>query len=134
MSEEHNKPHGPGYETTDVDVPVIVRYGFVMYAFIAVALILMWALHFFFEKTPFKFEREATLMEMERSLPPAPRLQINQSGDLKDLRANEEERLHSYGWVNKQAGVVRIPIDKAIEDIAAKGIPQPPPPKQETKK
>ena len=133
---EHEPHHrsGPGYETTDADVPIIVRYGFVMYIVIGLTLILMWALHFFFEKTPFKLDREATAMEMERNLPPTPRLQINQSGDLHEFRAREEERLHGYGWVSKEAGVVHIPVEKAIEAVAAKGIPQPPPPKTETKK
>jgi hypothetical protein len=134
MSEQHDKSHGPGYETSDADVPVIVRYGFVMYVVIGLTFILMWALHFFFEKTPFKFDREATSMQLERNLPPTPRLQVNQSGDLKDFRAREEDRLHSYGWVNKQAGVVHVPIEKAIEAVASKGIPQPPPPKPEAKK
>ena len=33
--------------------------------------------------------------------------------DLVELRANEERALHTYGWVDKQHGVVRLPIDVA---------------------
>ncbi len=35
--------------------------------------------------------------------------------DLKALRAQEEQILTSYGWVDKEAGIVRIPIDKAMD-------------------
>ena len=33
--------------------------------------------------------------------------------DLVQMRAREEQMLHSYGWVDQQKGVVRIPIDVA---------------------
>jgi len=32
-----------------------------------------------------------------------------------ELRAQEAEILATYGWVNQEAGVVRIPIDRAAE-------------------
>jgi hypothetical protein len=31
------------------------------------------------------------------------------------LRAEQEARLHAYRWVDKQKGVVAVPIDRAIE-------------------
>jgi len=34
---------------------------------------------------------------------------------LRDLRAQESEILNSYGWVDQQQGIVRIPIDRAME-------------------
>jgi hypothetical protein len=34
---------------------------------------------------------------------------------LRDLRAREAEVLNSYGWVDQQQGIVRIPIDRAME-------------------
>src|SRR5262245_53321544 len=45
--------------------------------------------------------------------PPGPQLQTTPWADLKKLRAEEAQHLQSYGWVDKQAGVARIPIDKA---------------------
>ncbi len=35
--------------------------------------------------------------------------------DLKALHAQEEQILTSYGWVDKEAGIVHIPIDKAMD-------------------
>lgn len=55
-----------------------------------------------------------------RPTPPAPRLQPNPidgtTGEqqMLDLRAQEEKTLTTYGWVNQEAGIVRVPIDEAI--------------------
>jgi len=34
---------------------------------------------------------------------------------LLDHRAKEHEALTTYGWIDQKAGVVRLPIDRAIE-------------------
>ena len=39
---------------------------------------------------------------------------------LEDLRAHEDSVLTSYGWVDRDRGIVRIPIDRAME-LAAQG-------------
>ena len=60
----------------------------------------------------------------ERRLPPAPRLQDAPERDMEALRAEEEARLSSYGWVDGAAGVGRIPIDRAIDLILERGLPE----------
>ena len=54
---------------------------------------------------------------------PEPRLQPNPPADLNKFRAQEEEILNSYGWVDQPAGVAHIPIQQAIDIIAARGLP-----------
>jgi hypothetical protein len=58
-------------------------------------------------------------------LPPAPRLQVTTSVDLAGLREKEDEALATYGWVDKNAGVVRLPIGRAIDLIVERGLPAP---------
>ena len=53
-------------------------------------------------------------------LPPEPRLQVHPVRDLRELRAAESTILDHYGWVDQQAGVVRIPIARAIDLLAAR--------------
>ncbi len=55
--------------------------------------------------------------------PPAPRLQTAPLKDLQDLRARDAAALQSYAWVARDAGVVRIPIARAIEILAERGLP-----------
>jgi hypothetical protein len=51
-------------------------------------------------------------------LPPEPRLQVSPQADMDAMRAREHELLHSYGWVDREKGVARIPIDRAMEIMA----------------
>src|SRR3989442_5282615 len=60
-------------------------------------------------------------------LPPGPRLQSSPVLDMEQLRAREDSVLTSYGWVDRQAGIGRIPIDRAVELLLEKGLPAPPP-------
>jgi len=57
----------------------------------------------------------------ERRLPPGPRLQQHPERELEEMRREMTERLGSYGWVDEGAGVVHLPIDRAIELIAERG-------------
>ena len=50
--------------------------------------------------------------------PPEPRLQTSPALDLKTLRDAEDAHLHSYAWVDRKAGAVRIPIERAMELVA----------------
>jgi hypothetical protein len=54
--------------------------------------------------------------------PPEPRLQLDPAEDLAQFRADEEERLNSYYWVDKEKGLVHIPISQAMKDVVEKGI------------
>jgi len=53
-------------------------------------------------------------------VPPQPRLQTHPLKDLEELRKAENNLLTTYAWVDKSAGTVRIPIDRAMEILAAK--------------
>jgi hypothetical protein len=55
--------------------------------------------------------------------PPAPRLQIDPKADLSRLRADETARLDSYGWIDRDRQLARIPVARAIELTAQRGLP-----------
>ena len=55
--------------------------------------------------------------------PPAPRLQATPERELAAFRAQEDAILGSYAWVEKDRGVVRIPIDQALRIVAERGLP-----------
>ncbi|HXV81820.1 MAG TPA: hypothetical protein VEG60_18215 [Candidatus Binatia bacterium] len=59
----------------------------------------------------------------EREATPQLRLQVDAPGELRQMRQAEEAVLTSYGWVDKDAGIVRIPVDRAMEILAKKGLP-----------
>jgi hypothetical protein len=67
-----------------------------------------------------------SLPDVDRSLriePPGPRLQTNAAADLERFRADEQRRLDSYTWIDREKGTVRIPIQEAMKKLVETGIP-----------
>jgi hypothetical protein len=54
---------------------------------------------------------------------PVPSLLVGEPVNLKKFRDHEEEILTTYGWVDQNAGVVRLPIDRAKALLLQRGIP-----------
>lgn len=63
------------------------------------------------------------LVQTGRVLPPAPRLQVDARKDLNAYLKDQQEMLDTYGWVDQKAGVVRIPVDRAMDLLLEKGLP-----------
>jgi hypothetical protein len=57
---------------------------------------------------------------------PQPQLQESEVLDLKAIRVAEDQVLNSYAWMDPEKGVVRIPIDHAIDLLAKRGLPSRP--------
>jgi len=58
---------------------------------------------------------------------PAPSLELDDGhADYLALRQQQSEKLNSYGWVDRSNGIVRIPIDRAMDLIASRGLPAAP--------
>lgn len=45
---------------------------------------------------------------------------------LEDLRASQEKQLQSYAWVDRQRGIVQIPIDEAMRIVVREYGPKQP--------
>jgi len=56
-------------------------------------------------------------------LPPAPRLEDRPLAPRSQLNAREKTILGTYGWVDQKAGTVRLPIERAMDLIANRGLP-----------
>ena len=66
------------------------------------------------------------------NMSPEPDLQVASSRDYQEMRAAEEAQLHSYRWVDREAGIAAIPIQRAMEILAGRGMPAPKPPTKTT--
>jgi hypothetical protein len=54
---------------------------------------------------------------------PSPRLEEDERGQLNDIRLQQDNTLYSYGWVDENAGTVRIPIERAMDLLVQRGLP-----------
>lgn len=113
-----------GYEVQDANVREVVLTGVGLAVATLVVFLLMWGLFNAFKNAD-RESQSISPMSQPGTVPPEPRLQVAPMEDLGILREREEQMLGSYGWVDKNAGKVRIPIEKAMDTIAEKGIPAP---------
>ena len=60
-------------------------------------------------------------------LPPPPNLLTDEPANLRQFRAHEDATLSGYGWVDRNAGTVRIPIDRAKDLLIQRGFGAPAP-------
>lgn len=115
------KSHGVAAEPDRVWVGLIVRFAVLLAVVSLVTMVGVWGLFRFLEARTRATEARPSPVEAEQPrtaeqrLPPEPRLEIDPRASLARLRAAEDERLTSYGWVDKPAGVVRIPVERAME-------------------
>lgn len=119
---KQNEQH-PGHETQDTRPRAIMALVIGLAVLTLVALVAMWGLFKYLDARQARSEAPAPPLVEARRLPPQPRLQVEPRIDLEHLRAAEDEKLNSYGWVNRPAGVVRIPIERAMALVAERGLP-----------
>ena len=135
MSTEHHDPHaleygptppGAKYEHTDIDVSVGYKFGLWLTISMLISIGIVTGAFYFFEgqgKAANAAAQKYPLAVGQRKEPPAPNLQNQPFKDIYMLRQGEAERLGSYGWVDKEGGVARLPIDRAMEVMLEKGFP-----------
>ena len=112
-------------EVTDVSFWAVMGSGASLLVSAALIYLFVWGLFLYFSGQAGR--RGSTVgrltQELPQPLPPEPRLQTDPHGDLLKLREAEDHILNSYGWVDRNAGVVRIPIEQAMKLTVARGLP-----------
>jgi hypothetical protein len=119
-------PPDAKYEHTDIDPAV----GYKFASWLAVAMLIsaavVYGAFWFFEgqqQSANAAAQKYPLAVGQAKLPPAPSLQNQPFQDIFMLRQSESTRLGGYGWVDKEGGVARIPIERAMELMLQRGFP-----------
>jgi hypothetical protein len=120
-------PPGAKYEHTDIDVNI--GYQFALWLFVAmlVSFGIVYGTFWFFEGRSRAADAAAQKYPLAASVPrrepPAPNLQKQPFKDVYSLHLGENEKLSSYGWVDKDGGIAHIPIDRAMDVMLQRGFP-----------
>jgi hypothetical protein len=113
-------PDEKTYEERDLRPKVVGAFAGSLVALTILTLLGMgWLLRVF---SPTQAKPPPIVSESE-PLRPGPKLQVSPARELSELRAMEDLQLHSYRWVDVEAGIVSIPIERAMELIAERGLP-----------
>jgi hypothetical protein len=121
-------PEAPrhAHEESDVNIRGIVIFTAALAATVALIIVVTTViLNGLQARRPKEVRMPASVEPIQA--PPEPRLQTTPSEDLATMRAREDEILDHYGWIDRSDGVVRIPIERAIDIVAREGLPVAPP-------
>ena len=64
-----------------------------------------------------------TPIEASDQVPPEPRLETYPPANGARIVAEARQRLQHYGWVDRDAGLARIPVERAMSILAESGWP-----------
>lgn len=106
-----------------------LRFRAVLFSAVALGVLIvaaMWAMEVMFDRLEAGWAKRdlppAPLAEtVER--PAVPFLQTQPLAELQILRRGEEAQLENYQWIDPEQNIVRIPIERAIDILAEKGLP-----------
>lgn len=115
-------PQSRGYETRDVRVRAVL---WLAVGIIVGALLVqggLWLLGGHFESEATRGDPVPSPLEKVPSPIPPPHLQSAPSRDLAEFSKSQQDLLRTYGWIDKQQGIVRIPVSRAMELVLERGL------------
>ena len=120
-------PPGAKHEHTDIDPKVGYQFALWLAVSMFISFGIVYGTFWFFEGRAKSADAAAQLYPLAAAVPhkepPTPNLQKQPFKDIYMLRQGETAKLTSYGWVDKEGGVTRIPIDRAMDIMLQRGFP-----------
>jgi len=105
------------HEKTDARATPLVLFGVGLAVFVVLSLAISVGMFRWMESAWDRKQKEAHPLAQTREVPDEPLLQVQARRDLDGYRQMQGDILNHYGWVSPQAGVVRIPIERAMDLI-----------------
>jgi hypothetical protein len=112
-----------GHELSDVYPKKILWFAMGLALVIAAVVLVSYGLFHYFYQSETRKRPPPSPLSYGVEPPPEPRLLTKPGADLAAMRAEEDQILGSYGWIDRERGIVRVPIDRAITLLAQKGLP-----------
>jgi hypothetical protein len=131
-----NQPANGGYERSDIGIAGVLYFLLGLAVAMVITYFIVDGLYAYLDKSskaqnppvsPLIENAPADTRHVPRDYPqtafPSPRLEEDERGQLNGIRLKEEDTLSTYDYIDKNAGTVRIPIDRAMDLIAQRGLP-----------
>jgi hypothetical protein len=130
---KHDKGHGhdhghgnSGYEVSDANIKAVLGVAVGVLVFSIACAVIVQGMFWWFEKgstTKDLPKTERAKEEGGKKYDNEPALQESPEADMIQFRKEQNAELGSYGWVNKEKGVVRIPVEEAMKLTLQRGLP-----------
>ncbi len=120
--------HGPvdpgaGHETSDAHFRPIVYFLIGLTVLVAISFGLMVWMFDAMEQRAAAIDAQPSPLADPRALPPEPRLQVVPKAELDEYLDSVRRQIETYEWIDPAGGVVRIPVERAIELMVERGWP-----------
>ena len=119
-----------GHEVHDVNPRSILWLGAAVVGGVVVVQIFLWYLLMNMRTSEDGGDRHPPQLAKQIPPPPAPRLQSQSLRDYEEYRSEQESKLNSYSWIDREKGIVRVPISRAMDLATKRGLPVPAPANQ----
>lgn len=113
-----------GYEVRDINLRNLVWLTIILIVIVGVMSGLVGLLYGFLNvNNAARSAPPPPLLEEAQGLPPGPLLQRDPEQNMQQMKNEQDAVLNNYGWVDKEAGVIHIPIERAMELTLERGLP-----------
>jgi hypothetical protein len=124
-TEQSEQPDEAAARARDVNIRGVLLFGLWLAVAAIVVQVGVWALYRVLARQESGRERPLpplVVSNLQRT-PPEPRLEPQPLAPRAKLTEEENGILTTYGWVDKGRGLVRLPIDRAMELLVQQGLP-----------
>jgi hypothetical protein len=117
--------HVHEHEHSDVDIRAIIKYTLILLGSLGVVQLLLWGVFKVLESRADHTDAAISVSPLADTAWNAsgPQLQVDPVRDRDILRHRTDSVLHTYGWIDKGTGAVRLPIERAIDIVVEEGLP-----------
>lgn len=125
MHKPDQAPQTEERDYADRDIPVgkIALSGLYIAIFTVLTFVGIRFLFLHLDKSNAEAQRAVSSFVSQRVLPPSPQLQVDEPKTWQQELARQKSLTEEYAWIDQKAGTVRIPVERAIELVAERGLP-----------
>ena len=113
----HHEP-----ERSDLKTAPLLKVVVALVVGVVVIAVAVWWMYGYVRREDEVRDVRRTLIPAPSPLPAEPRLQVDPAEDFVKFKQEQDQVLKSYGWVSRETGRVRIPIDRAMDLVAERGV------------
>lgn len=120
----HHTSEAAGHEITDAAPKPLVNVGIAMAVLVTgtfIGIVVLFKVLSYYQPL---LDPDPHPLSQARAVSSEPRIQVDPPKQKKSLRDIEDHLLTTYDWVDRDQGMVRIPIVRAIEILGDRGLPE----------